>query len=132
MQKCWDADDKQRPSVGDFLKLLSGGNDSLAHERADFHVTSRNAVLNAADLTVQEYSVDTFNIEYSENLTSNSNATMEEDSSSLKSVDPSAIGKSPEGDVTKNMNNTEEETRLDEVTVTYETDHKNIQVILCM
>ena len=132
MQKCWDADDKQRPSIEEFLNQLSlEGNGGLAHERVDFHVTSGNAVLSAIGLTVQENSVDTFTAEYSEHLTSYSNATIQDDSSSLESADPLAIGKSPEGEVTKNKN-TEEETRLDEVTVTYETDDKNIQVILCI
>ena len=131
MQKCWDADDKQRPSVGDFLNLLPGGNGGLAHKRADFHVTSGNAVSNATGLTVQEYSVETFTAEYSENLTSNSNATMKDDSSSLESADLLVIGKSPESVVTK-YKSTEEEIRLDEATLTNETDDKNIQVILCI
>ena len=111
---------------------MSGGNGGLAHERAHFHVASGNTgLLNATGLTVQEYSVDTFKAEYSENLTSNSNATMKDDSSSLESADLLAIGKSPESVVTK-YKSTEEEIRLDEVTVTYETDDKNIQVILCI
>jgi serine/threonine protein kinase len=132
MQKCWDADDKQRPSIQEFLNQLSmEGNGGLAHQRVDFHVTSGNAVLNAIGLTVQENSVDTFTAEFSEHLTTNSNATIQDVSSSLESADPLAIGKSPEGVVTKNKN-TEEETRLDEVTVTYETDDKIIQVILCI
>ena len=130
MQKCWDADPNRRPSVEEFLiQLLPGRNDQSRSTTDGFAQGSTDLGgtdgMSATGITQQDYGVNTIKEEYSANLISNSNATVNMDSRFLNSGNQRYQG----GLGTKN---TEGKAKRDEVTVTYESDYKNIQVITCL
>lgn len=130
MQKCWDANYKERPSMKQFLdqlpKIDSGQESMEVNATREISLLGESAENNSAHF--KELSgAHTELKEFSTNLsTNNSIATVKNDPSSFKNNPPnsSAMGKKTHGTST---DNTVVKTALGEVTESYDTDSKNIQ-----